>query len=241
MKRVCLLTGASGALGTAFCRAHADKYEIAAVYRTKPPPVVSQRQRLVDPLGEREPGENAHPVFAIQADITERAELARVVELVLARFERIDVLIHAAVRPTWAPILHGRKLLDSAEAQLKLNVLVPLELAALVAREYWQHNEDDNRRANRCIINVSSTAGVKIYKRLGQSIYSASKAAMIFLTRHLADELQSIGVRAHALAPNSFPRLVPTAQVVDGLRQLDQGEMTGKVLVLDRGGAVSLT
>jgi NAD(P)-dependent dehydrogenase (short-subunit alcohol dehydrogenase family) len=234
MKRVCLLTGASGTLGTAFCRAHADKYDIAAVYRQRPPAVVSQFQRLADPLGETETTENAHPVFAIQADLMCDTELSRIVELTLARFDRIDLVIHAAVRTTAAPILRDNKLLDSAEAQLRMNVLVPLKLATLVAQEFWQYNENENRAANRCWINVSSTSATKVYRGSGQSIYSASKAAMNILTRHMADEFQSIGVRVNALAPNSFPRLIPTAKVVEGLRQLDTGTMTGKVLVLDK-------
>jgi NAD(P)-dependent dehydrogenase (short-subunit alcohol dehydrogenase family) len=127
-------------------------------------------------------------------------------------------------------------LLDSAEAQLRMNVLVPLKLAAVVVREFWQHDDPANRAANRCWINVSSTSATNIYRGSGQSVYSASKAAMNVLTRHMADEFRAIGVRVNALAPNSFPRIVSTAAVVDGLRQLDLGTMTGKVLVLDRDG-----
>jgi NAD(P)-dependent dehydrogenase (short-subunit alcohol dehydrogenase family) len=237
MKRVCLFLGASGRLGTAFCRAHADKYEIVAVYRQRPPEVVSQRQRLVDPLGEQEPPENAHPVFALAADLTRDEELERIVALTLARFDRIDVVIHAAVRTTWAPILAGNKLLDSAEAQLRMNVIVPLKLASIIARQFWQHDDVANRMANRCFINVSSIAANNVYSGSGQSVYSAAKAAMNMLTRHMADEFRAIGVRVNALAPNSFPRSIPTAAVVDGLRQLDEGAMTGKVLVLGRDGA----
>lgn len=237
MKRVCLFLGASGKLGTAFCRAHADKYEIVAVYRERPPPVVSQLQRLADPLTEEEPRENAHPVFALKADLARDEELERIVALTLARFNRVDVVIHAAVRTTTAPILLGSKLADSAEAQLRMNVVVPLKLAAIIAREHWQHDDRGNRAANRSFINVSSTSGSHVYSGSGQSVYSAAKAAMNMLTRHMADELRAIGVRVNALAPNSFPRLIATETVVDGLRQLDEGTMSGKVLVLERDGA----
>src|SRR6266849_1194880 len=95
-KRVCLLTGASGTLGTAFCRLYADKYHIAGVYRSRPPSVPTQSQWFVDPLDPQTPvHESKHPIFAIQADLADERELARTVELVLARFERVDLLINA--------------------------------------------------------------------------------------------------------------------------------------------------
>jgi len=154
--------------------------------------------------------------------------------LTLARYNRIDVVIHAAVCTTTGPILRGERLLESAESQLRLNVVVPLKLSAIVAREFWQYDEAANRGSNRCWINVSSTSATNVYRGSGQSVYSASKAALNVLTRHMADEFQAIGVRVNALAPNSFPRIVPTSEVVEGLRQLDVGTMTGKILVVDK-------
>jgi NAD(P)-dependent dehydrogenase (short-subunit alcohol dehydrogenase family) len=115
-KRVCLLTGASGKLGTAFCRHYARRYHIAAVYRNNFPQVVSQRQWVVNPLN---PGalipENAHPVFAIQADLNDDYQIGRVVELVLARFDRVDVLVNAAVHYSFISMLDTERLFESLE------------------------------------------------------------------------------------------------------------------------------
>ena len=70
MKRVCLLTGAGGILGSAFCRRFADRYHIVGVYQRRHPPVASQLQRFVDPLAAAAPlPENQHPIFAVQADL----------------------------------------------------------------------------------------------------------------------------------------------------------------------------
>jgi NAD(P)-dependent dehydrogenase (short-subunit alcohol dehydrogenase family) len=233
MKRVCILTGASGKLGTAFCKQHANKYQIAAIYHRRLPSAVTQFQHLVDPLGKAPLKENEHPVFAIKADLRCDTELERIVELTLARFDRIDLVIHAAVQTVTGPILRNNALLDSAERQLHMNILVPLRLASIIAREFWQHEEAANREANRNWINVSSTSATNVYRGSGQSVYSASKAAMNMLTQHMADEFLSIGIRVNALAPNSFPRIVSTAGVVEGLRQLDTGTMTGTILVVD--------
>jgi len=234
-KRVCLLTGASGTLGTAFCRAHADQYEIAAVYRRRAPTVPTQRQRHVDPLAPDSAVEQ-HPVFAIQADLSVDREIDRVVEVVLARFDRVDLLVNAAVHSVWAPMLDSTRLVDSVAPQFQVNFALPLKLSIALARATWRDEDRQNRAANRNVVNVASTAGLKIYRGLNQSIYSASKAALIFLTRHMADEFGTIGVRVNALAPNTFPRIVSTESVVEGIRSLDGGDMTGKVLVLDREG-----
>jgi len=237
VKRVCLLTGASGALGTAFCRAHADRYDIVAVYRTRPPAVESQLQRAVDPLEPGDQPENSHPVFAVQADLTRDPDLARVVEVTLARFDRIDVVIHAAVQRTFASILSSDALIASAEDQFRLNAVVPLKLAAIVARQFWLRDDRGNRAWNRSWINVSSAAAAQVYGGRGQSVYAASKAAMNTLTRHLADEFRAIGVRVNAIAPNGFPGIVSTESVLDGLRELDDGSMTGKILSIGKAGA----
>jgi NAD(P)-dependent dehydrogenase (short-subunit alcohol dehydrogenase family) len=230
---VCLLTGASGTLGSAFSRMLADQYDIAAVYRTRLPEVPSQHLRFIDPLSPVvELAENQHPVFAIQADLTEDRELRRVVDLVLARFGRVDLLINAAVQSVWAPI-ESDLLLESLRLQFDVNVMVPLKLSALVLRCFWRARERENVEMNRNIVNVSSVAGLRVFPHLGQSVYSASKAALNQLTLHMAGEFRPYGLRVNAVAPNSFPRIIRTESAVETIRRLDQGRMTGKVLVVD--------
>jgi NAD(P)-dependent dehydrogenase (short-subunit alcohol dehydrogenase family) len=233
-KRVCLLTGASGVLGTAFCKLYAERYDIVAVYRRNLPSLASQELRFVDPLAPRESlPENLHPVFAIRADLSDDREIARVVELALARFDQIDLLVNAAVHSVWAPLFDSRRVADSATLQFQLNVLVPLRLTLEIVQACWRDRADENRRFNRNVVNVSSLAGVNVYRNTGQSVYAASKAALNHLTRHMASELDSIGVRANALAPNTFPRIVPTERVVESIVRLDKGHENGQVLSLD--------
>lgn len=236
-KRVCLLTGASGRLGTAFCRLFADRYEIMAVHRSRPMRWPSQRQWFVDVLEPSAPvPENEHPVYAVQADLAEDGEMERVVDVALARFERIDVVINAAAHSVWSPMVESRRALDSAERQFLVNAIVPAKLATLIARTFWRDRDLENQSFNRNVINVSSTAGVNVYPGMGQGVYSASKAALNFLTGHMADEFGRFGVRVNALAPDSFPSRVRTRAVAAALHQLDAGEATGQVFVIDAAG-----
>jgi NAD(P)-dependent dehydrogenase (short-subunit alcohol dehydrogenase family) len=236
-KRVCLLTGAGGRLGEMFCRMFGERYEIAAVFRRSHPKVPSQLQWLVDPLMPRAPvPDNKSAVFAIQADLRQESDLHRVVEVALARFGRIDILVNAAAYSRWAPMLDGDELYRSFHEQMDVNVFVPLRLSALVAHKFWKNREIENRHANRCIVNVSSTAGLYIYPDQGQSAYSASKAALNYMTMHMAHEFGAIGVHVNALAPNSFPRLIPTEAASDAVMRLAETDVTGKILILDTNG-----
>lgn len=236
-RKVGLLTGAGGRLGEAFCRMFSAHYDIAAVIRNRHPSAPSQREWLIDPLAPGQPvAENQGATYVIRADLREEAELDRVVDVALARFGRIDFLLNVAAVSCWAPMLEGDRLYRQFHEQMDLNVFVPLRLSALVARKFWKNRDVENRHANRCIVNVSSTSGLYIYPDKGQSVYSASKAALNYLTLHMANEYSAIGIRVNALAPTSFPSLVPTDAVSNALMRIVETTATGRILVLDTSG-----
>lgn len=236
-KKVCLLTGGSGSLGVTFCRMFAALYDIALVYSRHQPKVPSQIIKLVDPLAPVVSlTENRHPVFAIKADLRREEDLQRVVEVTLARFGRIDLVVNAAGCAYWSSMFDGDRLYETFLDQFELNAYVPLRLSALVAEKFWKNRVDENRYYNRSVVNVSSTAGVFIYRDQGQSAYSASKAALNYLTMHMAEEFAVVGIRANAVAPTSFPRLISTESVADGIHRLSEGTPNGRIMVLDVTG-----
>jgi 3-oxoacyl-[acyl-carrier protein] reductase len=55
------------------------------------------------------------------------------------------------------------------------------------------------RQRSGIIINISSTSGIDANE--GQSVYGASKAALIHLTNVIASELKAVGIRANSIAP----------------------------------------
>ncbi len=235
-RRVCLLTGAGGRLGNAFCQKYGSRYHIAAVYHNQAPDVPSQRQRLRDPL-DPERSFREGEVFTIQADLLQEGSLQRIVELTLARFDTVDVLIHNAADLLFVgPLLDADRQHDRLRRQLELNVMVPMRLTAMVAQSCWRDSVDENRARNRNVINVSSVSGLTIVEGCNQSMYSASKAALNYLSCHMGSEFRAIGVRANALAPTAFPRLVPTEQVADALVRLDESDTTGRVMIVDEHG-----
>jgi NAD(P)-dependent dehydrogenase (short-subunit alcohol dehydrogenase family) len=133
-------------------------------------------------------------------------------------------------------MIDSNHVLKSCYRQFEVNVGVPLKLAVEVARKFWRYRDRENAEMNRNVINVSSIAGMNIYPDSGQSVYSASKAALNHLTYHMAHEFHDFRVRVNATAPDSFPAIVPIERMAETILRLDKGDMTGKILVLDREG-----
>jgi NAD(P)-dependent dehydrogenase (short-subunit alcohol dehydrogenase family) len=229
--RVCVLTGASGHLGTEFIKRFSLDYKIVAIHNNTE---VAPPQKLVDPLFSSVPIE-VTPVDSIRADLSKPDEIDALVDEVLARYGKIDLLINGAChRGYWLPLVKSGAL-EQVEMSFNINVLAPMRLVAGFTQKFWAHQTwQDNTDANRNIINVSSTAGSYIYPDTGQGIYSSSKAALNYASHHLASELWEYGVRVNVIAPNTFPHIVPTHRVLDQMIALDQSADTGQLILVDR-------
>jgi NAD(P)-dependent dehydrogenase (short-subunit alcohol dehydrogenase family) len=233
MKRLCVLTGASGVLGRAFIQRCAGHYDIVAVHYRHEVALGSQEQTFIDPLNPSVVIAGNTSVFPIRADLSDPTVVKSLCGTVLERFGRIDVLINGAAQRRWSQLLEPSALMD-AELSFKVNVLAPLRLMIGFAEGYWCKRRDENIARRRNVVNISSVAGLYVYPDLGQALYSASKAALNYATYHAASELWDIGIRVNAIAPNTFPGLVPTERVVNEILTLDESDLTGRVVIVDR-------
>jgi NAD(P)-dependent dehydrogenase (short-subunit alcohol dehydrogenase family) len=228
--RVCLVTGASGLLGTAFIERHAPDFRIVAVHHRHPVMFATGDQRFVDPLAPSAPvAANAHAVHSVRADLRAPSDVERLLDDVSRRFGMVDLLLNLAAIRGWMSLLTPGAM-DVGEAVLRMNVAVPLRLSVAVARRFWMSSPGENQRANRHVLNLSSSAGIFVYPDLGQAAYAASKAALNHLTYHLASEFWDIGVRVNAVAPDSFPGRVGIGRVLDTIADLDAGTGTGRIV-----------
>jgi NAD(P)-dependent dehydrogenase (short-subunit alcohol dehydrogenase family) len=233
-QRVCLLTGASGRLGTMFCRLYGHRYRIAAVHHTRRTVQSSQMCWSVDPLDPSVRKPIDVPGFAaFEADLSDARQLPRVVEFALDTFGRVDVLVNAAAMAHCAPLFGPDATLDVARL-FGVNVLAPLQLAVELVSRFWGTRAPENTAMNRNVVNVSSTSGAYVFA--GQGGYSASKAALNMLTCHMADEFGALGIRVNAVAPDSFPQAVSTESVCDAIARVDRGSLNGKLVLLEREG-----
>ncbi|HZS22033.1 MAG TPA: SDR family oxidoreductase [Pseudonocardiaceae bacterium] len=211
--RVCLLTGASGLLGTHFINQYADRYAIIACQHE---------------VGIRASGATR----TITADLRDYAAVTAMVITAANAMGRIDLVVNAAavsLRRWHDP----RTALAHYVDVMAVNVAGTAWVTAAVAAICWQEPDE---KARRSVVNVSSTSGHEVYDGEHDLAYPASKAAVNMLTVHQAGELEAFGVRVNAVAPTSFPRLIPVGRVTEAIVSLDEGDETGRILIIGREG-----
>ena len=120
------------------------------------------------------------------------------------RWGLIDGVVHCAGIEATVPIKSWSAV--SSDSVMKINVCASLALAKGF-RQQGVHNRPGS------IVFVSSVAG--LVGVMGKSIYSASKAAVVGLTRSLALELVRDGIRVNCVAPG----MVQT-EMVEGVNHL---------------------
>ncbi|MCC6244548.1 MAG: SDR family oxidoreductase [Gemmatimonadaceae bacterium] len=112
---------------------------------------------------------------------------ARAVE----HFDGIDIIVNnAATSPVLGPLQQASD--DAYEKIFAVNVKGPLELCRTAHTVMAQ-------RGNGSIVNIASVGGVSPEAGLG--LYSVSKAALISLTKVMAQEWGADGIRANVICP----------------------------------------
>lgn len=121
-------------------------------------------------------------------DISSEAECISLVNKTVKQFERLDILLNNAGIGLFRPMV------EITTSQWDQLMAVNARGPFILCREAVPHLKLQGRSF---IINICSVAGIKGY--INQSIYSASKHALMGMTKSLAREVQSEGVRVHAI------------------------------------------
>ena len=180
--RVALVTGASRGFGLATAeRLAACGASVAVHVRDAGRAEAAARQ-----VGERG--------FPVSGDLGNPADLQPIVDRVLDRFGRLDILVNNAA--VALPTRFERITEEEWRRTFEVNVtavflLIRAVLPAMRERGYGR------------IVNLSSTAG-KTVSTLGGAHYTASKAALQGLTRAAAKELGPYGITVNAICPGLF-------------------------------------
>jgi 3-oxoacyl-[acyl-carrier protein] reductase len=125
-----------------------------------------------------------------QADVSQAAEVSRVVEEVIAEAGGIDVLVNNAGITRDGLVF--RMSLENWQKVLSINLTSAFLISQAVARQMIKQRSGS-------IINMASVVGLG--GNAGQANYAASKAGLIGLTRSIAKEAGGRGVRVNAVAP----------------------------------------
>jgi NAD(P)-dependent dehydrogenase (short-subunit alcohol dehydrogenase family) len=139
------------------------------------------------------------------ADVADWAQAAELVKSALAAFGRLDAVVNNA------GFVRDRMFVNASEAEWDAVVRVHLKGHFCVARQaaaHWRDESKAGRPVDARIINTSSGAGLQ--GSVGQSAYSAAKAAIAGLTLVQAAELGRYGITANAIAPSARTRMTET-------------------------------
>ena len=182
--KTALVTGAAQGIGLAIAEALLEE-GAQVVITDQNNEALTEAQKVL--------GARANEVTAIQVDVTDETSIRSCLKQVLAKFTRLDILVNNAGICKLSSILEMD--LQSWERTFKVNVSGLFLCSKIIA----QHMAEDNDYA--CIINVASNAGKVGFPN--QADYNASKAAVINLTRSMAEELAPHNINVNAVCPGA--------------------------------------
>ena len=182
--RVAVVIGGTSGIGLALTRGLAEAG--AHVVPT------ARREDLVD-AAAREVESRGRESLRVTADVTDRGSLQAALRAVLARFERVDVLVNCAGRTKRTPTLEVSD--EEWNGILETNLTGTLRACQVFGRHMLE-------RGKGRIVNIASLGSFVALHEV--AAYNASKAGVAALTRTLAVEWGPRGVNVNAIAPGVF-------------------------------------
>ena len=182
--KIAVVTGAAAGIGRATAMRFAEEGAVVAILDLNEEGIKRVAEELSGSVGE---------VIPYVCDISDEARVNEVFADIISRFGRVDILVNNAALWKWhspfmdIPVDVWKKFMD-----VNLMGTVYCTRAALpsmLAQEWGR------------IINVASVAGEFGISSMAQ--YSASKGAVIAMTKALAKEVVTKGVLVNAIAPGS--------------------------------------
>lgn len=181
--KVCIVTGSARGIGKEIALLFASEGGEVAVNG-----LVSEEKSASEWIEASEYKERLHRYFF---DITDPAAVRQNVMAIKKQFGHIDVLVNNA--GVEFNELIGMISRDNMEKMFNVNVYGTIEMLQTVSR-VMARNENGGS-----IINISSMVGLR--GNPGQLVYSATKGAVIALTKSAAKELAPKGIRVNSIAP----------------------------------------
>jgi len=180
--KVAVVTGSSKGIGKSIAQALAEQGAKVVIS--------SRSQEAVDAVASEFKTEG-HDAVGIACHIGKEEQRKQLIEKTIAHYGGVDVLVNnAAINPVFGPLENAGD--EAFDKIMDVNLKAPWILSNLALPSMKE-------RGGGSIINIASVEA--LHPGSGLGLYSASKAALVMLTKNQAKEWGQYGVRSNALCP----------------------------------------
>jgi NAD(P)-dependent dehydrogenase (short-subunit alcohol dehydrogenase family) len=149
---------------------------------------------------------NPGNTLAIHCDVSDASAVAVAIDTVAKRFSRLDALVNNAGVAVFAPLMQTSD--EDWSRVLAVNLTGPFICTKAAVPLMREHG-------GGAIVNITSISAVRASTL--RSAYGTSKAGLAHLTKQLAVELASLGIRVNGVAPGpvdtAMAKQVHTAEI----------------------------
>jgi NAD(P)-dependent dehydrogenase (short-subunit alcohol dehydrogenase family) len=199
--KVAVVTGSGTGIGRAIAKLFGSEGASVVVNGRRPEGVSATVSEIVEAGGR---------AIGVAADVTSADEVRRLTDAALNAFDRIDILVNNA-----GAVVSRTAVQDCSESDWLETINANLHSAFLCSKLLLP--ELIKTKGN--IVQVAS-----VFSLLGaanSAAYTASKGALVSLTRAMAVDLGPLGVRVNSLCP-AYVETDINKEMLDGLRRLGQ-------------------
>ena len=182
-EKICIVTGGAKGIGKEICSYFIQEGAIVCFFDL-------DEDKALKTLNELNQDPEYPKAYFFKVNVTDEKSVESIVEKIIKKFGRIDILINNA------GITCDNLILRMSLEEWGRVVDVNLTGTFICSKHVSRHMV---RQKSGKIVNMSSVIGIR--GNIGQCNYSASKAGVIGLTKSLAKELASRNINVNAIAP----------------------------------------
>jgi NAD(P)-dependent dehydrogenase (short-subunit alcohol dehydrogenase family) len=181
--KVCIITGTGGSQGHAAAVTFAREGALLVGCDVAVEPAEKTLETVTAAGGEM--------VSLQPCRLSDPADCAKLVELAVSEFGRIDVLYNLAARS------HFHRLEEFTDEEWDAARQDEVDLVFYLTRAAWPHL----KASHGVVVNMASLNGSLSFKLLPSLAHTTNKAAIIGMTRQLALEGSEHGIRVNSISP----------------------------------------